>query len=956
MDPIADRALIKLIDGRPRDAAADFEKAAAMSPTRADVFSDLSATYLDLARREDDPSSLVKALESAEKAAAIDPALPEARFNRALALEHLFLAGQASRAWREYQSLEPNSPWSSEASDHLRALGGPAAEARWMADRRRIDDAVEQGDHGTVLRLVRVHPQAAREYAEEALLGNWGGELQAHRPEEARRTLAIARALGAALREINGERMVADSVSEIDQVGETQSARLSSLITGHELYGRGLRLYQDGRFTEALQQFENARARLAASPFAAWASFRVAVCEMQRFHYERALAILGHLPPKAEGFHSLEGRARWVAGLIHGIQARPAESLALYRSAARAFTSIHETENVVVVQALAAEGLKDLGDLVAAWHSLSAALGGVTELRVAVRRQVVLEQAGIAAVRAGAPLAALSFFQEALDSSAAVQNVASWFYCLRSKALTFGRLGRWAEAEATLTKARVELDRFPDKSIRRSFVGDILATESQILESRDPRGSVASLSSAIGIYQHTEYQQQLAFLYAQRARSYLALAKLDLAEADFGRAILAIRNQRQAVPDESLRASYLEEFRSIFDDMVALQVRLGHPDVALDFAELARAQVLREMAAAAVSGTAGEPLKSADIRRRLPPGVALIELAVTGHQLLTWVIQRDSLNVYQSEISTDSLRSSVRRFRRLILGNPAGDGVGQASRELYTVLLGRIAPSLAGVTTLVLVPDRDLWTLPFAALQEPATGKRLVELYSLAMAPSANLYVQALERAMKTSAKSPRVLVIGGPEVDRALLPDLPSLPYAASESRSIAGLYPGAQLLLGGAAGRDRFLDGLDRFDIVHFAGHAVASPEPSWSFLALSPAGHNSGILYARELYGRKSVRARLVVLSACSGFAGGTETSEGANSLARPFLAAGVPGVVGSLWRADDRATEALLVAFHRHLGSGLSAAEALRRAQIEMLSSVHESFSAPAAWAGFQLLGA
>lgn len=92
------------------------------------------------------------------------------------------------------------------------------------------------------------------------------------------------------------------------------------------------------------------------------------------------------------------------------------------------------------------------------------------------------------------------------------------------------------------------------------------------------------------------------------------------------------------------------------------------------------------------------------------------------------------------------------------------------------------------------------------------------------------------------------------------------------------------------------------------------------------------------------------RLVVLSACSTAAGRLSASEGATSLARSFLAAGVPAVVASLWDVDDLAASRLLVKFHRRIRAGDDPVKALRTVQLSELGT-----APPAEWAAFQLIG-
>src|SRR5205085_2437073 len=100
----------------------------------------------------------------------------------------------------------------------------------------------------------------------------------------------------------------------------------------------------------------------------------------------------------------------------------------------------------------------------------------------------------------------------------------------------------------------------------------------------------------------------------------------------------------------------------------------------------------------------------------------------------------------------------------------------------------------------------------------------------------------------------------------------------------------------------------------------------------------------------------RTRLVVLAGCDTGTGRGYRGEGVLSLARPFLASGVPRVIATLWSVADSSTLALVRTLHQRLRAGDSAAAALRTAQIAMLRSGDPKLSSPRQWAGFQLIGA
>lgn len=70
-----------------------------------------------------------------------------------------------------------------------------------------------------------------------------------------------------------------------------------------------------------------------------------------------------------------------------------------------------------------------------------------------------------------------------------------------------------------------------------------------------------------------------------------------------------------------------------------------------------------------------------------------------------------------------------------------------------------------------------------------------------------------------------------------------------------------------------------------------------------------------------------------------------------LSRAFIYAGTPSIVASLWAVDDAATAGLMESFYRHLRAGYGKAEALRGAQLEMMTEKGDAYY----WAGFSLVG-
>ncbi|HZG51406.1 MAG TPA: CHAT domain-containing protein, partial [Pyrinomonadaceae bacterium] len=80
------------------------------------------------------------------------------------------------------------------------------------------------------------------------------------------------------------------------------------------------------------------------------------------------------------------------------------------------------------------------------------------------------------------------------------------------------------------------------------------------------------------------------------------------------------------------------------------------------------------------------------------------------------------------------------------------------------------------------------------------------------------------------------------------------------------------------------------------------------------------------------------------------------EGAVGLGRAFISAGVPLVVASLWPVDSESTAELMINFHRYRSRhGLATANALQRAQLDMITSPDGRNRTPFAWASFVTIG-
>ena len=244
------------------------------------------------------------------------------------------------------------------------------------------------------------------------------------------------------------------------------------------------------------------------------------------------------------------------------------------------------------------------------------------------------------------------------------------------------------------------------------------------------------------------------------------------------------------------------------------------------------------------------------------------------------------------------------------------------ARLIYNWLFKPLDPYLEAeqIDTLLLCTGQTLRSLPFAALHDGE--KFVIEKYNIARIPAFGLTDTSYQ-----PIEDKKVLATGASEFE-----DLPSLPGVEVELDTIVPKLWSGEKILNQEFTVENLLQAHQTgdFDIIHIASHSLFNTgSPENSYIQFDDRKLTLDQLANLEL---DLPQIDLLVLSACETALGDEEAEFGFAGLA---MQAGVKSALASLWTISDAGTVVLMSEFYQELKSTPIKAEALRKAQLDML---------------------
>jgi CHAT domain-containing protein/tetratricopeptide (TPR) repeat protein len=775
-------------------------------------------------------------------------------------------------------------------------------------------------------------PQQARLWAEAPCAGAWADDIARGDRNAAQRELQRIRIIGDALAAHSSEFLLKDLADALDRTdGEKENAE-------------GLRAWRDGRVAYASGALDVAERDfvLAAdflsrtsNPMAAAARFYLACALYDQSRTAEAQELLTELlasEKNAPRHPSLIARIEYELALCEALAGQWSEALDLAQDAASIYRRLGERGLEGTAAALLSEAYSFLGQpSFASKYAISAlrttcAAGDLYRARVVLAAMCRMELRQKQWQRTEA----LAQIEEQMARLVPGPLLAFDLH-MRAAVAAF-QLGEREDADSEMQKAAIAANALPDARVRERARADIAGVAGTMARRDDPRRAIALLDGAIAFEVKAERSILLPQLLLERGRAFAALPDVAHAHDDFEEGIRRLEQQRRRLNDADLRPGIFDDAEDLFSEAVSLE--LGRGDIAAAFAYVERGRARAMLEEIAGDEAAASPPSIAAVANRIPAGGVFVEYAVLPHEVAMFTIDGGRLAVRRVPVERTALQGDVRAFVAALKEHRPVAGIQPLAMRLHAILIGTVADH---ADDLMVVGDTLLQQVPFAALIDPRTHSCLVEHCSIATAPSAAVLLLS-ERGSESPVAPAAISVFTDPT--RELI-------GADDEARMVSKQYPSATVVSGEDATAAKFTELAPLSEVVHFAGHAVTYAAEPW----------RSALVFAHDTLNAHDVArmhfrsTRLIVLAACTTFGRKKSGVEGVPSVARAFLVAGVPSVVGTLWDIDDREVGDVIRRFHSGVAHGLTPATALREAQV---AEIHAGRH-PAEWSAFEVLG-
>lgn len=958
------------------EAIVQLEKAEQSAPQNAEILSDLGVGYLERGKRLSDGSkldSIAKALQTIDKALQLNPNLLEARFNKAIALQEINSIEEAKKAWRDYLELDSNSKWADEARQYLELLGEAQPEKTREIVLEEFLNAYRNKDDDLAWKISSLNREMIKgKLIPQQLALEF---LKASDNDQKKEFLEALKYAGA----LENQKRKDSYFSEIAQFYANTSASQQSLLKDAQeamLQGFDLSLHNDyepahQKFKQAQDLFTQANDVWEAKLAEYWAAFEFELYHPDLVEYKNYLATLAEFC-RQKNYNWFLAEVYIWQGVAAEESTEYSKAIEYHKKAEQLCEEISEIYNLEKTLSILADEYTKLRQYDRALDFFQKSLAlSVKYPETSSRQKWRTLNTGAAVLYSLKYYAAsIAFEEEALAIGEQTKDRGFSSDAILKLGVIYGQQQKYDEAVKYLNQSIELAESLNEESTVKKYSAEPYRQLGNIKRlSGDCDGALEYYEKAVESSMASNKPKEYA---ARKGRllCYVEQKNDSALESEIPVVLNLFEENRQKITEESIRNTFFDNEQDVYDLAINYKYLKGDYKEAYNLSEVSHSRSLLDLLknGGKFSDEDAEinlpqpaaPLKLDDIENSISDKVQIVQYAVLDDKVLIWLIKRNELSVFDSQIAANELNEKVDSYLRNLSdqSEDSSEEVGNLSKQLYQILIAPVREKLDPQKQIVFVPDKFLFRLPFQSLISPVEEKYLVEDFTIFYSPSANVFLVSSDKAKKEAPnKNEKLLAIGNPSFDRNEFPDLPSLPSAEKEAADAANIYVNPIKLVKENANEKNIKQDFPKADIVHFAGHYVVNnASPLRSFLLLAGNGDEAALSNYELIKENLAPHTKLIILSACQTGVERYYNGEGMIGAARVFLGMGIPLVVASQWQVDSEATRILMTKFHQYRKQKkLPSAVALRHAQIDMLNAQDKNFRKPYYWAAFAPIG-
>src|SRR5579864_9088271 len=821
------QARADLLDKDYDGALKELDQALALKPNDPSLRIDKATALYMRAHKQGQEMDYGEAAELLSEVLRNNPDDPVALFNRALVYEKLNNPRDAIKDLDHYLQIDPNSQWAEEAKDHLRALQqlvsshgfaaekllDPAAFARLANDPAKVptlDNRIED-----------YQERAIEEWLPQAYSGTLRDSQQGER-------LKALQALGDLLAAHHADQWLRDFL------GTANSS--AHFITALGFLKQSMVESDSGNAEAAYKAATQAKQFFIA----AGSTPGVVRAQWQQLHAKQrqedgigCLTEAGRLAPalRDSGYtwisiqFDIDRRAcLWKLGRYD--QGRTFVSEALKRALASGFGDLR-LRNL----GMASSAETVAGDFASAWAANEEGLQEYwgNSAAHAVRAHQFYEDLAYASENMKWWHLAIAFATESATTEAEAGNPNTAILCWQDVAKLAIRADELDTATAAarnvddLTRSLANTGSSQGSSTPRS---SRIYREVTLAEIAIRQGALSEAEKRLEQLQpDIQSEHTLALVrsfHLVNAKLLERQGKLADAENEYLQGLRVVDLAREKLQKPADQESWSDENRTLYEELVYLEIKKGDSERALNLWEWYRAADIRQPRSFKSVDQYLDVHHPSQFAKSLSDAI-LLSYALLPQGLVTWITDQKGTRAHLTELDATSLSRQAANYQSLCADSTSSIELLQAQgRRLYEIFIARAGEQLAENKTLVVDLDRTIGDLPFQALVTP-DGRYLGQKYAIVFSPGL-LYTEYLRDPGYLNQNS-NALVVGS---SANTLPDGTSLAIdegAVREARDLAGRFAHPRKLFGDEATAESIQGALADAELFYFSGHALSS-----------------------------------------------------------------------------------------------------------------------------------